>query len=402
MVKLAGLCLAALAFGAGCDMIDHDPKGPIKTKMIPDRTPYVGALLDYSPDTTLIAPEVWVGYMTDSLGMPGEQYDPYRDARVMQTIFPAIWNPPLNAHVINTAHYAHFVPEPEAQADVSITGPLGRPEERRSVLAHLRSGAYREPAPTLAVVPGGRYRLDVRLPGGHAYQAETTVPFPVGGELAPRYDVRLNYFTDGVGVKIEQWDEKKATPWPAFTDGTGAIARLISINTAARRDREMLALMPGERLRFEDRSNWLREGIYAIGDLNHLSMERAHWTWVSMETGSMYKEVCRYVRVSDINEDYHRFYVPEYFEYSAPYDVNDLMEQVIKKRIGAIQDRDTTYYFRASNIQPIATPGVAPRRAIGVFGASASRYLQTTIRLVRDWDPTTWKWKKGIARDLEC
>ena len=90
-------------------------------------------------------------------------------------------------------------PEPETGAAVTLTGPLGQPNERAVVLTHERGGSYGDVEGLLSVEPQQRYRLDVVYPTGEAYTAETAVPQAAEVELPTEVPLALQLVRGEVG-----------------------------------------------------------------------------------------------------------------------------------------------------------------------------------------------------------
>ncbi len=393
------------ALSACGELFDQDPSRINPRKLLPDNTPYIASLLDYSPDTTLVPLEVWVGYMTHIPSLPQNLYNPYHDPEAGDAVLQ-IQGIPLFTQVLHTAYYNQLKPRAEPAARVSISGPLGH-AQRRVVFSHRGGGVYSAPQEALDLLPGERYRLDVALPDGAAYTAETVMPHPAVGSLLESYNVpvrmELDYkdrtkieLTDGSNLNYPGWD-----PFPFYMQH-GSAARIFNLNAPKSWVREALLLRDNEKLNFEDSNGWMMEGNYGIWGprITRLNAPSTRWSLGGDEKNSrMYRSVCRYLRITDINEDYLSNLRPEHFQFTSALDSTDAVKERFRMHSNANYYRDTTYFFRITNLKP--AEGSA-RRAAGVFGASASRYLRTVNHIKRTWDPFSWNWRKGIAPEYVC
>ena len=110
-----------------------------------------------------------------------------------------VWNPTMWAQVNWKLDDLGLWPEPETGAAVTLTGPLGQPNERAVVLTHERGGSYGDVEGLLSVEPQQRYRLDVVYPTGEAYTAETAVPHAAEVELPTEVPLALQLVRGEVG-----------------------------------------------------------------------------------------------------------------------------------------------------------------------------------------------------------
>ncbi len=140
-------------------------------KMIPDHTLYVAGMIEYSSDTTHHYPEIVVGYFTQVI----RKDEPYSREDYL-TEYTGIYTPILLRQVQATAHYFKLKWEPETEAIVSITGPLGATKEKKVVLTHEGNGIYGDMNYALPRMPNGKYKLRITLPDGSIFGAVTRIP----------------------------------------------------------------------------------------------------------------------------------------------------------------------------------------------------------------------------------
>jgi hypothetical protein len=85
-------------------------------KFIPDHTPYIAGFVEATNDTVHHFPEVVVGYVTD---VEGFEYSGSLED------YPRLYNPTLLTQLVKTSHAFGLRFEPEHNASVWVTGPLG-------------------------------------------------------------------------------------------------------------------------------------------------------------------------------------------------------------------------------------------------------------------------------------
>jgi hypothetical protein len=122
--------------------------------------------------------------------------------------------------------------------------------------------------------------------------------------------------------------------------------------------------------------------------------------WLAESINPLLSEMNAYMRVSQIDRVFSRYYVPQRNIYSAapnmlfidPYSFNQ------DSLNAPILGRDNSYIYRISNIYKADTNGNplfdVPKDAVGIFGSRSSVYRKTVLKPIRSWDPDTLNWAR--------
>jgi hypothetical protein len=410
---LLALCLPL----AACDGWERGPKDPVLDgKMVPDRTVLIASHLDASPEDSLynLPAEVYVAYATASGGTYDEQYRIVSDPDAFPGVY-AIELPSLNAFVMETSYKAGLRYEPEPDAVVTLTGPIGGAGEQTVTLAHQGAGRYND-GRRLSREAEATYRLNVTLPDGRAYASETTLPGTPQGELPEYYELPVRWWEWPDGIRGEsntstddQMSNSLAPFLPTFTFHGNTTTRQVKLNKNRIFSRELMEVREeGHMLRFEDKGpHFWETAVFTetVGD--HIDLADMI-VWSTSDTRKTFFEAsCLYYRITDMNPDMLRAYQLEGLGYAndPSDDAFDLQQRAMRS---AFTRRDTSYLFDESNIYLAGSDGrpdtSRPSRAIGVFGGTASRYLTTWIFPIRTWDPfgPGWDWPRIATPEQEC
>lgn len=410
--------LLTLCFGlAACDVWERGPKDPVLDgKMVPDRTVMIASHLDASPEDSLynLPAEVYVAYATASGGVYDEQYRITQDPDAFPGVY-AIELASLNAFVIETSYKAGLRYDPEPDAQVSLTGPLGQAGEQTVALTHQGAGRYNDGG-RLSREAEATYRLNVTLPDGRSYASETTLPGTPQGQLAEYYELPLRWWEWPSGTRAEsnsstddEMSNSLAPSLPVFSYHGNTTTRQIKINKNRIFSRELMEVREeGHTLRFEGKGpHFWETAVFTetVGD--HVDLQDIITWSVSDTRKTFFDASCLYYRVTDMNPDMLRAYQLEGLHYAndPSDDAFDLQQRAMRRAFGT---RDTSYLFDESNIFFAAEDGrpdtTQASRAIGVFGGTASRYLTTWVFPVRTWDPhgPGWNWPRIATPEQEC
>ena len=383
------LCFAAaLAFVIGCDPASTAYDGP---KLIPDETPYIIAILEHAPDTLFHHPQVYVALATDQADV---NYSLLRDLAHKPN--EELWHPVAWAQVGLKLSSMKIRPVAYDRAEVSITGPLGEPDERTVPFPFETRGVYGDAARALNIRPQCRYRLDVRLADGRRYTAETTVPTTTQWTLPDTMDVNVslqvvaptNPHNFELGRVRFDW-----TPPPASESNLTSYGQTGTLQE----DYELNQLIPGESLPYEGLNDWVRMGRrFGVFTTSYAAHRHPDLSW-GLTSDMPLRHTWRFwTRLYSLNLDLGQFYHPE-DQYTEVQD-GDPWQQADWNLAAVVSDRDTSYFPRVSNIETVPTEGTpAPRDAAGVFGAFGARYGTTVLRAVRDFDPYAHGWRDSTG-----
>jgi hypothetical protein len=389
------LFLAFVAAG-GLGLAACDATGPEFSKLVPDDTPFIVSTLEFSPDTLYHHAQVYVARVTD---LPDYRLfdDPERN------VGNEVWNPTMWAQVAWKLDDLGLAPEPEPEAAVSITGPLGQPNEQNVALAYERDGVYGDLAGQLSVEPEQRYRLDVVYPDGSAYTAETRVPRAAEVDLPAVVDMPLELQRGEHGY-IEQNVGREPMTYPC-EEVEGASLSVFKRSQDRWIDAVFFVLEDDESFFYEDRGDDYVRGprTYFI-DTNgqNYDTSRCSIAWLASPNilpqplGSV-THFARYLQVgAELGPYYEREFLSYGFRGAEDGSWRDPYQAQSTRELDAVASGDPAYAFSISNITKRAPDGsVLPRSqtdAIGVFGGYSARYLRSTVRLVRDWDPCDYGW----------
>lgn len=375
MVKNIFICV--LIVGVTACVTDSPTEDPSLQKMMPDNTPYIAGLIEASYDTTHHYPEVVVGYMTDV----NDSFHPD-----VLTSYPAIYNPTLLTQLVKSSYGFGFAFEAETEATVTVTGPLDTAKEQTVIFIHEGKGVYGDQNYELPREPEGRYRLDITLPDGREYTAQTIIPEAVDMSLADSINIHLRYEPFGDGTPREEFIQ----PTPIiFNTPADYFMTVLQYNTD--KDRELLLMEPNESFAYTDRSNYLRTGIgYAVGFPKPFPPDTLLRRWtqnLDKPRDEILMDKHYWLRFSFFSKGIGRMFIPLVDFYSAG---QKFQEEIVYPRLDALAAGDSTYLFDVSTINKIGKNGsVLPKTdsdAIGFFGGYFSMYRQTTLYPIRNFD----------------
>ena len=367
--------------------------GPSRAGSSPTRRSSSFRPSSISPDTTFHHAQVYVAYVTDPLN---RYYSLFQDLDHKPN--EELWHPLFWAQVGMKLHRLHLRPEFEARAEVTVTGPLGRPEEQAVSFAHEARGAYGDLAQALQILPRERYRLDVRLPDGRRYTSETRVPSTAGLTLPdtlrapasimpgpPEEPHRVEY-----GEYPVEW-----TPAPADE----ATLTVWGVNHSLAEDYRLWGIRPeiGEGIPYEDRDDHVRTGPqYTIQTTEYLGPPKIVGVWAESSSHHLVESHDFYFRLYQLDPALGLFYAPEDNQFYAtldgdPWAVRDWNNGEV------VSSRDASYLPSVSNILRVGPDGrplpQAESDAVGVFGAFSARYARRVLVADRDFDPFEHGWE---------
>lgn len=370
------LLLLVLSISCGTNI---QPETPIP-KMVPDRTPYIAGLIEASPDTTHHYPEIVVGYFTD---IYTNQNEPYIPGLVYEN--PGIYTPELFRQLNQTSILFGLQFEPEPEAVVTVRGPLGLSNEQKVTFTHEENGIYGDMNYALKRVPGGKYRLRVELPSGDTYGLITQIPEATNIPVPDSISVPVEYspYNDGTPSEesIKGYDivfEQPANSYFTITQHNSEL------------DRELLLLEPDEKFAYTDRSNYLRTGIGYSGILTDAVPDTFIRRW-SQNLGKPRDKVWMknhwWMRFSFYDEAIGDMFFPVLDQFTSS---EAWLNKLFTPSGDATVQNDSTYLFRVSTIRKVSDDGeFLPKEqsdAIGFFSGYYSRYKQTTLYPIRNFD----------------
>lgn len=355
--------------------------------MVADGTPYIVSTLEYTPDTLLHVPEVYVGRLRDP---QDPDYHALNDRANVEHLLK-IWQPTLQAQVLGKVNMLRLIAAPEPAASVHITGPLGTAQEATVAFGYAGHGVYEDRARALVLAPRGRYRLDVRLPEGKAYQSETTLPDVSAQAFPSEYRIAVHRSPDGYGGE-SSLDSAIPRDSVRLSVPEGAKGLVYNFNRSLEHDRCVYPPEPGRDYAYADRGNWLRGPFPFVGaDPERMKSPGFALVWSTSATRCpRFSSVTMFPRVSFVNDDLMRFFEPEHNDTKMWR--GDPYWMVQDPRLWrATVERDLTYLPSVSNILQVGPSGnVLPKAqsdAVGVFGGFTTRYYKSRIVPVRDFDP---------------
>lgn len=346
--------------------------------MIPDHTPYIAGMIEFSPDTTHHYPEIVVGYFTEADINLDEPYN--RDDYL--TAYPEIYTPSLLRQVIKTSQIFELNWDAETNAEVSVRGPLGTPKEKTITFTHEGNGVYGDRTYALPRTANGKYELRVTLPDGRTFGSRTYIPEAVDFTVPDSIGVPVRFEPQGPPSEIQIEKVPMAVPSPE-----NGFLKISQWNTSV--DRELLLMKPNEHFLYTDRSNYLRTGIgFYVGFVEQPS-DTFSFSWaqrLDKPRNELWKKQHHWFRFSFHSPGIGKFYRPLMYIYSSSDEWSKKMGDPANK---ATITRDTTYLFDVSTIDKIGENGeVMPKvkEAIGFFSGYYSLYKQTTVYPVRNFD----------------
>ena len=383
-MKFLLLIALSAVLGLGCDSTSRD-----SVPLIPDETPYVVAVLEQSPDTVFHHAQVYVALATDMMDV---NYRVLHDAAHKPNA--ELWHPVAWAQIGLKLDRMSIRPVPYDEAEVSITGPLGATDERTVPFAFETRGVYGDAARALAIRPGARYRLDVRLADGRRYRAETTTSLQTEWALPDTVDVAVSLQVSAPGETNRVELGRALFPWTP--PPSGSELTVYGTNATLEEDYHLFHLDPsvGEGFPFEDRNNWVRNGRrYGVFTTAFGAVQRPDLSWVAESRDPLQHTMRLWTRIYSLNTDLGRFYNSE-DQYTEVMD-GDPWKDADWNLADVVSGRDTTYFRRVSNIRSVDEHGAPLGRddAVGVFGTFSARYGTVVLRAERDFDPYAYGWR---------
>lgn len=388
MRYLVLLCLFILGtWGCGKEDVDD----PLSIKIMPDKTPYVVGLLEASPDTTHHHPQIFVGYLTDPLD---RYYKPGADP--LSAGFKHIWSPTLWAQIYKKVGFFHLQIRKEDGAIVKLIGPL-EGQTKEIILKYEGDGVYGDIHRQLNIEAEKTYRLAVDYPDGRKYQAETTVPG------MPQWVNQIPKETP-IHTKVQYNPADKKYPYLEVSDlnylsfilGNNNVYTVVKLNYE--NDREGWGLESGEDVPWANRGNYLRDGgtydvrtndLYRDSNLRKLYPA---YGWLASPDKPIRTSTKMWVRLSQMGKELApHYYQLEYVD-TAFYPEDNITRE--NDKWDAWANRDTTYWYRISNIKRQNPPSeaISHQKAAGVFGSYSSRYATTTLIPIRDYNLCDYGW----------
>lgn len=360
-----------------------DPGSEAIPKMVPDHTPYIAGLIEASPDTTHHYPEIIVGYFTD---IYTDENNPRFPGLLYK--YPGIYSPTLIRQITQTSILFGLAWEPETKATVTVRGPLDTSQEQTVTFIHEGNGIYGDKKYELPRMANGRYELRVELPDGRTYGNQTLIPESVEFMIPDSISIPVKYQPYADGTPGEEYIDPYIK---VFENPVNSFLRVIQFNSD--KDRALLLLEPDEGFRFTDRSNYLRTGIGDNVNLVESKQDTFYRRW-SQRLDKPLEEIWMnkhwWLRFSFFSEDIGRMYFPLLNFYSAKH---QWLEEISDPMANAAAQNDSTYLFEVSSIRKFGPKGkVMPKDssdAIGFFSGYYSRYKQTTLYPIRNFDLDT-------------
>ncbi len=381
-MKLAPLTLFFVGLAA-CDSAEPG----ITIPLVPDSTVFIVSTLEYSPDTSFYHPQVYVGRITDPLD---RRYDLFLDAEHKPN--EELWMPIQWAQVGMKLRDLRLRPHPDETAEVAVTGPLGRTEERTVVFQHERRGAYGDLGRDLVVLPRERYRLDIHLADGRRYTAETRLPDAADWVIPDtiRFPLQLRPLPEGgyveeYGPHLIEWTPAAGAPLTVY-GGTSSLEH----------DRiRVWGLDNDENFPYEDRGDYLRMGGYYFVFTNGYDLQDGPFVgWTEFSRWPLLDWLPLHLRLYQLSPELARYYSPEDYYYTMSSGDPWAVQQWAHNDV--VAQRDTTFFRSISNILRLGPHGQplphAQSDAVGVFGGYTARYAYSTMKPVRSWDPDSLGW----------
>ena len=371
------IIIVLLFFSSSCAT---DPGNKPIPKMVPDHTPYIAGLIEASPDTTHHYPEIVVGYFTD---IYTDEKDPFFSGVLRE--YPGIYSPTLLRQVVQTSILFGLAWAPESKAKVIVNGPLGTPQEQTVNFTHEGNGVYGDKDYALPRIPQGKYRLRVTLPDGRTYGQITQIPEATDIPVPDSISVPVEYRPYYDGTPKEEHTKQYNI---IFDQPDDSYFTIIQYNSEL--DRDLLLLEPDERFKFTDRSNYWRTGIGYAGILNDAKPDTFKRGWVQ-SLNKPRDEVWMinhwWFRFSFFDEGIGDMFSPLKNIFTT---ADGWVDQFFSPRGIAAAQNDSTYLFRVSTIRKVGGDGeFLPKEesdAIGFFSGYYSRYKQTTLYPIRNFD----------------
>lgn len=372
--KLIYTSLIILCLSCGTQpSVEHFPD------FVPSHTPYIAGLIEASYDTTHHYSEVVVGYFTDIYEDANKRYIPgllYK--------YPGIYNPDLLNQLVETSILFGLSWQPETDAIVQVSGPLGTLKERTVTFKHEGKGIYGDNHYKLPLIPNERYKLTVILPDGRTYQSITHIPEATTIELPDSVTVTVDYIPFDDGTPKEEAIPGYPIPCEAPEN---SFIRVKQVNS--NHDREILLLDPGEHFKYSNRSPYLRLGSYYAIVFSE-AKDNYHNPWIQRldkPRDEIWVSEHLWVRCSFFSKGIGGMFSPLNNWHAT---TKKFATQYLYPSAFAAVHHDTTFLFEASTIYKVGPNGkVLPKKksdAIGFFAGYFSIYRQTTMYPIRTFD----------------
>lgn len=367
---------------AACD--NTDEAAYHLNPLVPDSTVFVASTLEYSPDTSFYHTQVYVG----RLSTPHDNdYRLFADRIHKPT--EEMWMPIQWVNVGMRLGELKLRPHPDNTAEVVVTGPLGRPEERAVTLTYERRGVYGDLDRAITAVPLGRYRLDVRLADGRHYAAETTIPEAAAWSVPEPVvmPVDIGAGSDEHYIIEEGYVDLDWVPAPSAT------LTVWGANRSLYEDRKLFGLQPHEEFPFQHTNDWLRAGAqYYVFTTSYEGAGAPGYVWAESSVDARIDEHDLYLRLYQLSPELARHYPPEDFQFGVA--SGGPWARQMWGEADVVLQRDTNYFPSISNVYRVGTDGnaAAENDAVGVFGSYSARYARTTMVPDRAFDADTVRW----------
>lgn len=354
---------------------EHNPP-----KVIPDHTPYIAGLIEFSPDTTHHYPEIVVGYFTDvhETGDPSvkkkEAFDSYPTPK-------DIYTPILLKQVRSTGINFGLLFEPETKAVVSVRGPIGSAKEKKILFIHEGYGVYGDQNYALSRVPNGEYELRVILPDGRTFGALTHIPQAVNFSIPDSVGIPVRFESRRPSeIHIKKQEIIFPTPENSF---------LTVMQWNSSLDRELLLLKPNEHFLYTERSNYLRTGVGFGIYFTQQPQDTLTRPWsqqLDKPRDEIWMKQHYWLRFSFQSRGISKLYFPLLNIFASTKYFNG---KILKPAADAAAFNDTTYLFDVTTINKINKNGeIVPsnREVFGFFSGYYSLYKQYTLYPIRNFD----------------
>jgi hypothetical protein len=350
--------------------------------LVPDETPFIVGVLEAAQDTVHHYSEVFVSTVSNPEGFEAEP--------VWTT--PGIWWPIVNALVTRPVTRNDLKRTADTGANVSITGPLGAPNEITVQFTNLGKGVYGDTQYKLTLEGGEQYNLLVTMSDGRQYMATTKIPELFEWEVPDTLTMELALDQYANGIYKEEDKQVAELPFSVGPD-VGYIIRKANSEF----DYFNFEVQEGSFL-FDDRGDFLREGAsYGLFDASSFPDKRVFMLgWDGNGSNPLRSSENWMLSISQLNLPLSNFYYSVFrFLGTNPGGRWDMQDQA---RLKALVERDNTFLFDISNVYKVNRNGeVLPNHqvdAIGVFGGYSAAYRRLTVIPQRSWDPDTLNWSK--------
>ena len=373
-------------FYLGCNLSNHDLSET--HKIIPDNTPFITGIIEYTNDTTHYYTQVVVGTVSDIRFV-----DKVQELKNIK----GLHNPTQLAQVVFTTKRFGLQFYPEDSARVFVTGPLNDNHKNKVELFPEGNGVYGDKYSILNLEPAKNYQLEVIYQSGKVFQSSTYIPESVEIFIPDSIglNVHLEHYEDGTPR-----EESSPHYWIPFEYPSNTYITETQQNTSF--DRELLFMEPWESFRFSDRGPFLRSGLsYGIWKTGHKTD--------SVRTGWWLNILDPWFNKSDTKEQWRRFSFYSDGMWRNHQNLDDYIvsvgewEEMHLESIEAANQKDSTYLKRVSTIDEIGPDGeILPKdeaNVIGFFAGSFAVYKKTVVYPIRSFDIDSVLTAHGLNND---